>query len=216
MKYLSFFICGVTLILTACSLGRPSINGGDTDQPIMDGWTMEMAAEYWLASVLGYEHAAVVNDKGQWLTPDSLAHLTKGHVRVDLPIHESNPMPRFDVTYRQPKTGGIISFSNSPSQQPTISGDTLQSIGLIHYHFLDNMYRDTADTTVYVQSHGKGLFTGFRMSHVRKREDDGSWKWVEHGMAQWSPFVISVYPGGDSLVVSRGLKCIETFIADLQ
>jgi len=204
----------MALLLTACSLGRPNINGGDTDQPILDGWTMEMAAEFWLASVLNDEHAAVINGKGQWLSPDSLAHLTKGHVHVDLPVHESSPMPHYDVTYRQSKTGGEICFHDSVSCQPTASGDTLCSVGTIRYHLVDNLFRETADTTVFMQSRGKGLYTGFRMINVRKREADGSWTWVEHGNAQWAAFVISVYPGGDSLVVSRGVRRLETFVAE--
>lgn len=209
------FVALMVLVTIFVSCGtRPNINGGDTDQPIMDGWTIEYAAEFWLASVLCEEHTAIVNGEGQWLTPDSLAHLTKGHVHVDLPVHEGNPMPRWGVTYRQPQTGGFVTFRDSASLHPTVSGDTLQSIGLVHFHFLDGGFGESADTTVFVQSRGKGLFTGFLMNRVRKYKDDGSWQWLPNGNPEWFPMVISVYPDGDSLVVSRGIWRIETFVVE--
>ena len=47
------FVALMVLVTIFVSCGtRPNINGGDTDQPIMDGWTIEYAAEFWLASVL--------------------------------------------------------------------------------------------------------------------------------------------------------------------
>ncbi len=214
MKYLTIIICSTTLLFTACSLGRPNINGGDTDQPILDGWTIERAAEYWLASVLVDEYGSIINDKAQWLTPDSLSHLHKGHVRIDLPVQEGNPMPRFDVNYRQPKVGGVICFHDSASYQLTDSGDTLHSVGLIDYHFIDPMFSESADSSVFMQSRGKGLFTGFRLKRTRKHQDDGSWIWKQNGAPEWPSFIVSVYPGGDSLLVSRGIGRIETFIAD--
>ena len=178
----------------------------------MDGWTYEEAAEYWLGSVLDDEHTLAANGKGQWLVPDSLARLTKGHVNLSLPVHDSQPLPRWGVTYRQPRTGGYITFRDSAATHPLASGDTLQSIGMINYHFQDNMLPRVTDSTAYMQSRGKGLFTAFWLSKVRTRQKDGSWTIEPDEGAKWCPFVISVYPGGDSLLVSRGLKPVEVFV----
>lgn len=205
-------MASAAILLTACSL-RPRINGGDTGQPILDGWTRQEAAEYWLASMLTDEYIGVFNGTGQWLTPDSLAHLTQGHVQVELPVHEGNPEPRWNVTYRQPETGGFITFRDSAAVLPSVTGDTVRADGLVSYHFVDGMYPDSGDSIVYVQNRGKGIFTVFYMRRVRKRNRaDDSWSWAPHGDPNWYPLLVSVYPGGDSLLVSRGLKPIETFV----
>ena len=162
------------LILTACS-SKPSkdkdeeeteteteeewnINGGDSDQPIMDGWTFEMAAEFYLTDELENDYSHVVRGEGDWLTPDSLARLTYGHVQVRIPIQQQDTKPRFGVTYRQPETGGTITFSGESCNNPTKYGDTLPAIGEATFHFDDDMYDyQTEPYTAYVQSRGKGF-----------------------------------------------------------
>ena len=54
------------LLMTACGPKKPNvdepeeeewnINGGDSDQPIMDGWTYEMAAEYYMQGELDFDY----------------------------------------------------------------------------------------------------------------------------------------------------------------
>ena len=83
---------------------------------------------------------------------------------------------------------------------------------MISYHFQDNQLPQVTDSTAYMQSRGKGLFTAFWLSKVRTRQKDGSWTIEPDEGAKWCPFVISVYPGGDSLLVSRGLKPVEVFV----
>ena len=202
----------VALLLTACSFGRPRINGGDTDQPILDGWTYQQAAEYWLALLLDGEYSSVANGKAAWLAPDSLARLTKGHVHLSLPVHDGDPEPLWGATYHQVRTGGFMTFRDSATTHPLASGDTLRSVGMVRYHFQDSLLPEAADTTVFMQSRGKGLFTGFLVSRVRTRQKDGSWKSESNGSPRWCPFVVSVYPGGDSLLVSRGLNAVEVFV----
>jgi len=215
MKKRSFSLAVLTsILLTACSFGRSNINGGDNDQPIMDGWTYEQAAEYWLGSLLEEEWYTVANGRGTWLSPDSLARLSKGHVNVELPVFDSHPMPHWDTTYHQTSTGGFITFKDSATSHPTANDDTIKSIGIAHYHFKDNMLPESADTTVFIQSRGKGIFLGFLMSRVRSKRDDGTWTTEPYGMPKICPFIISVYPGGDSLLVSRGRTPIETFVID--
>ena len=93
------------LLLTACNWGRPNINGWKSGQPIMDGWTHEMAGEYWLPSVMADQ---------QPQTAEEVANLQKVNVQVNLPVHEENPMPHDGITYRQASTGGFITFHLTP------------------------------------------------------------------------------------------------------
>lgn len=189
-----------------------NINGGDSDQPIMDGWTFEMAAEFYLTDELENDYSHVVRGEGNWLTPDSLARLTHGHVQVRIPIQQQDTKPRFGVTYRQPETDGTITFSGESCSNPTRYGDTLPAIGEATFHFDDDMYDyQTEPYTAYVQSRGKGLYTLYRMEG---RRDDETHEWRDHCNPVWYPVIISVYPKGDSLVISRGMGALETFIPE--
>ena len=234
MKKISFIVCGLSLVMllmtvfSACGPKRPhaesedeeeseeeewNINGGDTDQPIMDGWTFEMAAEYYMQSELQYDYGHVLRCERDWLDPDTLARLTNGHVQVNIPVQQEDNKPRFGVTYRQPKTGGTITFSGGPQALSTIYDDNkLQTVGEVTFNFADDMYEYQDEPyTAYVQSRGKGLYTLFRMDGLRDEETD---EWVEHCNPIWYPVIISVYPRGDSLVVSRGMAALETFVPE--
>lgn len=186
-----------TLLLTACNLGRPNINGGKTGQPIMDGWTFEMAGEFWLPSVLH-------DEKPQ--TPEEVAHLNKVNVQVNLPVHESNPMPLDGVTYRQASTGGFITFHLTP-----VEGDTLHPIGTAEMQLRERMYweQDTL-TDIRVQSRGKGIFTLYHIERQRKRGEPNQY----NQYPQWNAAIISVYPGGDSLLICRGNWVGDAYVAE--
>lgn len=234
MKKVSFIVCSLSLcmllmtVFSACGPKRPhaeseeeeeeseeeewNINGGDSDQPIMDGWTYEMAAEYYMQSELQYDYGYVLRCERSWLDPDTLARLTNGHVQVNIPVQKQDNKPRFNIVYQQPETGGTIIFSGSPQRLPTIYGDELPSIGEATCHFKDVEYDYlTEPYTAYVQSRGKGLYTLFRMEGLRDEETD---EWVEHCNPIWYPVIISVYPRGDSLVISRGMSALETFVPE--
>lgn len=234
MKRLSFFVYGLSLgmvlmMALACGPKKPNIdvdneegdepekeewniNGGDSDQPIMDGWTYEMAAEYYMQNELEYDYGHVLRGERDWLTPDALACLTKGHVQVNIPVQQQDNKPRFGVTYRQPETGGIITFSGGPESLPTIYGDTLLSVGQATCHLKDIEYDyQTEPYTAYVQSRGKGLYTLYRMEGTRNKDTN---EWVDHSNPVWYPVIISVYPRGDSLVISRGMSALETFVLE--
>ena len=185
------------LLLTACNLGRPNINGGKTGQPIMDGWTFEMAGEYWLPSVFK-EH----NPQ----TPEEVATLNEVNVQINLPVHEGNPMPHDGVTYRQASTGGYITFHMIP-----IEGDTLHPVGTVEMLLKEDMYweRDTVKD-VRVRSHGKGIFSAYAIHRERQRgEPERSTESVAI-----VPVIISVYPGGDSLMISRGNMLYDAYVAE--
>lgn len=196
MKAAASLACTL-LLLTACNWGRPVINGEKTGQPIMDGWTYEMAGEFWLPSVLS-------DEKPQ--TPEEVANLTKVNVRVNLPVHEGNPMPRDGVTYRQASTGGFITFHLTP-----VEGDTLHPIGTADMHLREAMYweQDTL-TDVRVLNYGKGIFATYHTerSHPRKKPE----RHIEY--VQWNAAIISVYPGGDSLLICRGNWTGDAYVAE--
>ena len=215
----------VLMLMTACGQKRSrvdiddedepeeeeewEINGGDSDQPIMDGWTYEMAAEYYMQSELNYDYSHVVRGDRDWLSPDTLVRLTNGHVQVNIPLQQQDNKPRFGVTYRQPNAGGTITFNGGPCSNPTIYGDTLPAIGEATFHFDDDMYDYQSEPyTAYVQSRGQGLYTLYRMEGTRDENNE----WLDHCNPVWYPVIISVYPGGDSLVISRGMNALETFV----
>ena len=192
------------LLLTSCGLGRPHINGGD--QPIMDGWTLEQASEFWLASVLTDDWIAVHNGEGRWMTADEIAKLSKGHVGVDLTTYDTNPVPLMNRTYRQASTGGYITFRDT-----LLAGDTLHTFAVAEYAFREPMYfqTDSLSTTALVQKRGKGILTLYAKRTVRNRETGES-----YDIPEWKSAVISVYPGGDSLLVSRGRYACDAYVLE--
>jgi hypothetical protein len=184
------------LLITACHIG-PNINGEKTGMPIRDGWTFEMAGEYWMPSVLSEE-----NPK----TAEEVANLNKVHVQVGLPIHEGNPMPREDVTYRQTSTGGYITFHFTP-----LEGDTLNPVGTAEMHLKESGYF-VIDTIkdARVLSYGKGIFTTYHIERQLQRGEEERYnEWME-----WYPAIISVYPGGDSLLICRGNGVRDAYVAE--
>ena len=185
------------LLLTSCNWGRPNINGWKSGQPIMDGWTYEMAGEYWLPSVMADQ---------QPQTAEEVANLQKVNVRVNLPVHEENPMPHDGITYRQASTGGFITFHLTP-----VEGDTLCPIGMADLHLKEPMYFDRDSLkTVRVKSHGKGIFSTYSIKQQPLRGQP-----KQHVEAlEWNAAIISVYPGGDSLLICRGNTLGEAYVAE--
>lgn len=184
------------LLITACNI-RPNINGEKTGMPIMDGWTFEMAGEYWMPSVL-----SEANPK----TAEEVANIDKVHVQVKLPVHEGNPMPREGVTYRQASTGGYITFRFTP-----VEGDTLNPVGTAEMHLKESGYFgiDTIKEARVV-SYGKGIFTTYHIERQRMRGEEERYdEWRE-----WYPAIISVYPGGDSLLICRGNFVGDAYVAE--
>lgn len=187
-----------TLLLTACNWGRPNINGWDSGQPIMDGWLFEQAGEHWLPSVLKEENPQ---------SPEEVANLTKVNVQVKLPVHEGNPMPHDGVTYRQASTGGFITFHLT-----SVEGDTLQPIGTADMQLKEKNYFEHPDTAhVRLKSWGKGIFTSYHIKKQMRKKGDGEQpvEWVE-----WDAAIISVYPGGDSLLICRGNAVQDAYVAE--
>ena len=184
-------------LLTACNLGRPNINGGKTGQPIMDGWTHEQAGEYWLPSVISELSPE---------TPEEWASLSKVNVQVNLPVQDGAPMPKDGVTYRQASSGGYIVFHLSP-----VEGDTLNPVGTAELFLKEWGYFDHKTTeTVRVKNPGKGIFSTYHIRRERMRGEEERYKeWME-----WYPAIISVYPGGDSLLICRGNRVEEAYVAE--
>ncbi|MBO4672811.1 MAG: hypothetical protein J5616_00465 [Bacteroidaceae bacterium] len=190
-------MAATALLLTACNFGRPIINGEKTGQPIMDGWTYEMAGEHWLPAVM-------TDQKPQ--TPEEVANLSEVNVQVKLPVHDGNPMPLDGVTYRQASTGGYITFHLNP-----VEGDTLNPIGTAEMLLKESGYFDL-DTIkdVRLLSYGKGIFSTYHIMRQRQRGEPERYnEWVEN-----YPAILSVYPGGDSLLICRGNFVADAYVAE--
>ena len=186
------------LLWTACNFGHPNINGEKTGQPIMDGWVMEQAGEYWLPSVMKEENPQ---------TAEEVANLTKVNVRVKLPVHEESPMPRDGVTYQQASTGGFITFHLMPVEE-----DTLLPVGTAEMQLKEEMYFEHPDTAkVWLKSWGKGILTPYHIMKQgqRKGNDEPLKEWIE-----WDAAIISVFPGGDSLLICRGNTIGDAYVAE--
>ena len=194
-------------LMAGCIPGNPHrINGKNTGQPIMDGWTRQQAGEFWLAATLTDNWSDVINAKRGWMTAEELASLSNVNVKVTLPVHPENPMPKMGVTYRQKSTGGYITFRDS-----VIVGDTLHTIGVADYQLCEPLYFSFNEkgATSMVQNRGKGIFTLYHMNRVRNRED-GTARYEP----QWDAAVISVFPGADSLLICRGNTIYEAYTAE--
>jgi hypothetical protein len=184
------------LLMTACNFGRPVINGGKTGQPIMDGWTFQMAGEYWLPSVMGE-----LNPQ----TPEEFASLNKVNVQVKLPVFESNPMPKDGVIYRQASTGGFVTFHLTE-----VEGDTLNPVGTAEMWLREEGYFENDTTEVRVLSRGKGIFTVYHIERQRQRGEPVRYE----EFVRTDPAIISVYPDGDSLLICRGNFMGDAYVAE--
>ena len=184
------------LLLMACNFGRPFINGEKTGQPIMDGWTHEMAGEYWLPLVIGE-----LNPQ----TPEDFATLNKVNVQVKLPVHEGNPMPKSGVVYRQASTNGVITFDLTE-----VEGDTLHPVGTAKMWLREEGYFESDTSRVRVLSRGKGIFTVYHIERQRQRGEPVHY----NEYVEIDPAIISVYPGGDSLLICRGNRMGDAYVVE--
>lgn len=198
-------LAALTAAMTcSCSVGKPDING--KEQPIEHGWTLEQAAEFWLASVISDRETAVRNGEREPLTAKEIASLSEGHVRVSLPLQEGDPMPRMGATYRQAATGGYITFSDT-----TINGDSLHTMAVARYQLREPLYfnSDSAESVSMVQHRGNGIFTLYHYRTVRDRETQ-----ERRQEPEWDSAIISIYPNADSLLISRGAWTGEAYMSE--
>lgn len=73
-------------VFTSCNIiHKPDINGSKR-QPIMHGWTLQQAGEYWLQSDLDVERSQAIHSGGEWMTAEQLASLDDENVKVNLPL----------------------------------------------------------------------------------------------------------------------------------
>ena len=125
---------------------------------------------------------------------------------MELPTHDSNPLPYMNRTYRQSSTGGYITFRDT-----VISGDTLHTIAVADYDFREPMYFpfDSIAATALVQQRGKGILTLYKLRPVRNRDTNTMGE-----IPEWQSAVISVFPGADSLLISRGRYAGEAYVLE--
>lgn len=204
-------------LLTACNLfhrpDKPDINGWETGQPIMDGWTYEQAGEYWLQSALDEERGNFIRGERQWMTPEKLADYDDVNIQVHLPLapEGTNPQPLNDVTYRQAESDGFITFhlkTEAELRADSVLTGALRSsnlalekaltIGTAEVWLKEMMYFDL-DTTLacYVQQRGRGIYTLYYVA------DRGTHSYPL-GHLQSLAAVIAVHPGADSITICRG------------
>ena len=212
-KFLSTTVAIVTImVLTGCNIWhKPDINGSKR-QPIMHGWTLQQAGEYWLQSDLDVERSQAIHSGGEWMTAEQLASLDDENVKVNLPLapEGANPLPRNGIEYRQADTEGFITFNFNEKE---LAADTilseylaadsltikqLMTVGKAQVNLKEPLYFIN-DTTLncYVQQRGRGIYTLYYVT-------DRGTRHYPHGRLRSIAAVISVYEGADSLVICRG------------
>ncbi len=199
-------------VFTSCNIiHKPDINGSKR-QPIMHGWTLQQAGEYWLQSDLDVERSQAIHSGGEWMTAEQLASLDDENVKVNLPLapEGTNPLPRNGIEYRQADTEGFITFNFNEKE---LAADTilseylaadsltikqLMTIGKAQIDLKEPLYFIN-DTTLncYVQQRGRGIYTLYYVTDRVTRH-------YPHGRLRSLAAVISVYEGADSLVICRG------------
>jgi len=149
------------------------------------------------------------SEEGQQMTADELACFEQSYCKVSLPVTDADTRPVEGACYYASDTGTTMEFDFSEAP------DTLNTIGTVNVEWRESHWGiakgDSAEANVmnyFVQSRGKGIYTFYYMDeqtdsvgHV-VRDADG------HPLMApcWEGMLIYVYPGADSLMVTRGSR----------
>ena len=210
------------VMLTGCrNTVKPEINGSE-HQPIMDGWTYEMAGEYWLQSALEGERSNVTAEGKAWMTPEQLASIDDENIQVRLPLSPegTDPLPHNDRTYREAENGGFITF-HLMSEEQLAADSALQAllrseqlttrqtmtVGTAELQLKETMYELMDTMTCYVQQRGRGIYTLYTI------RDQGTTVCPD-GYPMPLAAIIAVHPGADSLTICRGNDLGPNYIVE--
>lgn len=137
---------------------------------------------------------------------------------IDFPLTETNTLPREAVVYTAPDTSSRMTFRLADSDgNPQTVGKVLIEPHENHWGLPDD--RHLPEETYYVESRGNGVYTLY--SYETESTDSttmapsDSLQTAASLTKKWEPRVLFVYPGADSIVVSRGSKeTLHTFFAE--
>lgn len=137
---------------------------------------------------------------------------------IDIPLTEANTLPHEAVVYTAPDTGSRMIFWLSGSD------NNPQTVGIVRIEPHENQWglpsnRAFPEETYYVESRGKSVYTLYSYAtnnpdSITLAPSDGL-QATGSPSVRWEPRVLFVYPGADSIAVSRGSKeTLHTFYAE--
>ena len=158
------------------------------------------------------------SEEGQEMTADELADMSRSSgdkirgagVEIHLPITNADTRPLEGVTYMcEDSTSLVFSFEGAP--------DTLRTIGTVHVDWHQNYWGESKATgnkldvnSYLVQSRGKGIYTFWNYENQYKNGEpvvDETGDTIK--APRFEGMLIFVYPGADSLLITRGHKDTE-------
>lgn len=193
-RLFAMVIMAVILGLVAC--GSKNVANGEDDYP-MRGSTEENCMRHLyhvLMSPEGYvmkgAQLAVLRDTGE----------LRNVFRIDLPVCSDDQLPRMG-TYREAGKGA--SFEFLPLEE-----DPLDTIHAVCQAIVDFGYEGGTPDSMLVHNRGNGILTLFRYVHRGGPYGGKHRCYDKHpdGYPEYSAIVLSVYQGGDSLIISSGYK----------
>lgn len=157
----------------------------------------------------------VNSDRGDSLTAEQLVALKKEitlwdrmrgiGVVIDFPLTDANTLPCDTVLYIASDTGSQMTFHLGETRECG------QVVGKVTMKLREDSWgkrwdRDFPPEEFYLESRGKGVYTVY--SYKNKSTDTVSNHLLDSpGYIKWrEPRVLFVYPGADSIIVSRGSK----------
>lgn len=186
----------VTVMMVACG-SNPNSNGVvDGNYPMP---TMEEECAYYLYDVL-------MSPEGRAMTGAQLAVLNDtGSLRnvfhIDLPVCKADQLPRMGI-YREAGESTTFEFL------PLKAEDPLDTIHAVCQAITTFGYGDSTPDTLLVHNRGNGILTLFRYVHRGGPYGGKHSCYDEHpnGYPEYSSFVLSVFQGADSLIISNGYE----------
>ena len=194
-------IMAVIFGLAACD--KPAANRGD-DYP-MPGMQEEC---------MNHLYRILMSPEGRAMKGTQLAVLRDtGKLRnvfgIDLPTCGDNQLPRMG-TYRDAAKGAAYEFL------PLAAVDPLDTIHAVCRAVANFGNEGATPDTLLVHNRGNGILTLFRYVHRGGPYGGKHRCYDKHpdGYPEYSTVVLSVYPGGDSLIISSGYeesKCVYRY-----
>lgn len=155
------------------------------------------------------------DDRGDSVTAEQLVNLKNEitlwdrmrgiGVVIDFPLTDANTLPRDSVVYIASDCGSQMTFHLGETREgsPVVGKVTMK---LREDTWGKRWDRDFPPEELYLESRGKGVYTVY--SYKKNRDDTVASELIDSvGYSKWrEPRVLFVYPGADSIVVSRGSK----------
>ena len=202
VRLFAISMMAVTLGLVACG-SKPATNGGD-DYP-MPGMPERC---------MNHLYDVLMSPEGRTMKGTQLAVLRdtgdlRNVFRIDLPTSSDDQLPRMGI-YREAGEGATFEFL------PLAAEDPLDTIHAVCQAVATFGYEGSTPDTLLVHNRGNGILTLFRYVH-RGGPNGGKHRCYDKhpdGYPEFSTVVLSVFQGGDSLIISSGYedsKCVYRY-----